>query len=190
MTLPRFAISPALLFVGLMMLCALPAAAAEFLFPPLREGAVAMDVPERWQADEEIGRDPSGDAYTARFIDAIDGNFVILVTVIQTPPAPATVVLTPEQIRASVQQFADEAELRSVEPELTVQTLTTDGLFGAYFSATDKAPDIDEFRFLTQGFASLNGIPVSFTALSNREPERARDEVLAAVSSMRVATER
>ena len=164
-------------------------AAAEFQFPALREGAVAMDVPERWQADEEIGRDPSGDSYTARFIDSIDGNFVVLVTVIQTPPAPATVVLTPAQVRASVQQFADEAELRSVEPELAVQTLTADGLYGAYFSATDRAPDIDEFRFLTQGFASLDGIPVSFTALSNREPERARDELLAAISSMRLSAE-
>jgi hypothetical protein len=70
-----------------------------------------------------------------------------------------------------VSSGADSAKSQAVEASLAIQELKSETVQGSYFSATDRAPKAGEFKYMTQGAISVQGLPVTFTILSNGNPK-------------------
>jgi hypothetical protein len=122
--------------------------------------------------------------------------------------APATTVLTPRdgapfqvtitplarqrsgasadtaiKMRHGVQQAADKVKPTALEHYLPVEELTGAPGRGYYFSATDREPKPDEFKYLTQGMLLVGDVVVSFAILTNDAQEKVRDQALAMLKS-------
>ncbi|MFS2034179.1 hypothetical protein ACEN8I_09140 [Polaromonas sp. CT11-55] len=111
-------------------------------------------------------------------------NFQILVTPIWSARADAK-PLTPEFLRAMVAAAAEKAKPQAVEAELPVRELSGQGLSGAYFSATDRAPKSGEYRNLTQGMVAIGELQVGFTILSNGDAAAVNVPALQMLQSLR-----
>jgi hypothetical protein len=66
-----------------------------------------------------------------------------------------------------VQRGVDGAQTQAVEKELRVVEFQGRTGPGFYFSATDRAPKPDEYKFLTQGVVRVGELSVTFTILTN-----------------------
>jgi hypothetical protein len=82
---------------------------------------------------------------------------------------------------------AGKAELtNSVEKTLTIKDFKADEVSGSYFSLTDKnltmaAPKDGQYKYLTQGYAKMDGVVLSFRLVSNKisaEDEKAALETI------------
>jgi len=111
-------------------------------------------------------------------------NFQILVTPIWPLNADRK-PLTPEFLRAMVAAAAQRVKPQAVETDLPVRELSGQGLFGAYFSATDRAPKPGEYRNLTQGMIAIAELEVGFTILSNGDSAAVNGPALQMLQSMR-----
>ena len=111
-------------------------------------------------------------------------NFTVMVTPIWLLGADAK-PLTPEFLRAMVAAAAQKAKPQAVEAELPVRDMAGQGLFGAYFSATDKAPKPGEYRNLTQGMVAIGELHVGFTILSNGDAAAVNGPAIQMLQSLR-----
>ena len=88
------------------------------------------------------------------------------------------------EVKQEVGSAAKEAGPQSVEGTLSLQELSGASNHGFYFSATDRAPKVGEFKYLTQGIVCLGQINLAFTILTND----GQDSVIkAALDAMREA---
>lgn len=71
------------------------------------------------------------------------------------------------EVKQEVASAAKEAAPQSVEGTLTLQELSGASNHGYYFKATDRAPKVGEFKYLTQGIVCLGDINLAFTILTN-----------------------
>lgn len=78
------------------------------------------------------------------------------------PPVPADAT-----IHSIVTSAAKDAESQSVERSLAVQNLVGASGRGYYFRATDRAPKLGEWKYLTQGIIRTGAIALAFTILTN-----------------------
>jgi hypothetical protein len=111
-------------------------------------------------------------------------NFTVMVTPIWPLNADAK-PLTPEFLRAMVAAAAQKAKPQAVEADLPVRDLSGQGLFGAYYSATDKAPKSGEYRNLTQGMVAIGELHVGFTILSNGDAAAVNGPAIQMLQSLR-----
>lgn len=111
-------------------------------------------------------------------------NFQIMVTPLWSMRADAK-PLTPDFLRAMVAAAAEKAKPQAVESELPVRELSGQGLFGAYFSATDRAPKPGEYLNLTQGMVTIGELQVGFTILSNGDAAAVNRPALQMLQSLR-----
>jgi hypothetical protein len=121
---------------------------------------------------------------TVKLSSITEKHFEILVTPIWPMQADRK-PLTPEFLRAMVASAAQRAKPQAVETDLPVRELSGQGLFGAYFSATDRAPKPGEYRNLTQGMISLGELEIGFTVLSNGEAAAVNGPALHMLQSLR-----
>jgi hypothetical protein len=76
-------------------------------------------------------------------------------------------VVDPNKLRAVVTALSRDALAQSVEMNIPVHELNGPDTHGFYFSATDRAPKPDEWKYLIQGMVTINGAPFAFTILTN-----------------------
>lgn len=86
-----------------------------------------------------------------------------------------------------VQGAIARAAPQATERELKLIDLGSSGKPGFYFSATDKAPEPDGFKYLTQGAIAVDELRVAFTILSNGENNQAVAQALEMLRSVRRA---
>jgi hypothetical protein len=96
---------------------------------------------------------------------------------------PGTSVDTEIQMRASVQQSADKVKPSAAEVYLPVEPLAGAPGPGYYFTATDREPKPNEFKYLTQGMLLVGDVVVAFSILTNDAQEKVRDQALAMLKS-------
>ena len=142
--------------------------------------SLELSIPVGWQ--DEVKQGESGTPPTIIFTPREGARFQVLVTPIWRP-RPDVPVASAEQIRQSVQRAADEIKPQAAESFLSVEELTGAKGPGYYFSATDKAPKPDEFKYLTQGMLLVGELAVSFSILTNDGQEKVRDAALAMLKS-------
>jgi hypothetical protein len=76
-------------------------------------------------------------------------------------------IADPNKLRAIATTISRDALAQSVEMTIPVHELTGTDVHGFYFSATDRAPKPEEWKYLTQGMVNIDGAPFAFTILTN-----------------------
>ena len=137
--------------------------------------SLELSIPAGWQ--DEVKEGESGTPPTIFLTPREGPRFQLLVTPIWRP-RPEVPVASAEQIRQSVQRAADQVKPQAAESFLPVQELTGAKGPGYYFSATDKAPKPDQFKYLTQGMLLVGELAVTFSILTNDGQEKMRDAAL------------
>lgn len=143
-------------------------------------GTFELKVPESWK--DSVSQPSSELPPTIRLSPKIGAHFQVLVTPIWRAGAdikPATL----DELRATVRQAADIAVLQSVEELIEVKEIKGPSNTGYYFSATDKAPNPGEFKYLNQGVIAVNDLLVSFTILTNDRQDSIVQEALSMLLS-------
>jgi Spy/CpxP family protein refolding chaperone len=158
------------LSVALLSLLVTATAAAQANTPAPRRfalpehGQFVIPVPADWKG--QMSPRGNGTPPTITFTPASGKPFQVVMTTIW----PATRDGQPQsrdQLRAAVQRGLDSAKTQAVEKELRVVEFQGRSGPGFYFSATDRAPKPDEYKFLTQGVVRVGELSVTFTILTN-----------------------
>ncbi|MDH4189875.1 MAG: hypothetical protein OEW21_06695 [Betaproteobacteria bacterium] len=157
-------------------------AAGEQRYAVGERGFVLLQVPEGWV--DRVRRAAGELPPTIGLRPASGEKFAVLITPGWAPQADAP-KLTRDALRRRVAAAAGRVRTQAVEHELAVHSFGgTDG-FGAYFSATDRAPLPGEYRFMTQGMLSLADLRVSFTILTNDGQESVVAQAISILKGMR-----
>lgn len=168
------------------MLLSLGASAKEYVFPKMSAGKVLADIPTDWSGTAPPVAMP--EATTSRFTPASSPDRVVLVTVMQVIPGSPFANTSREGIEKLVATSAGQAATQSEEGSLKVENFSSETVFGAYFSATDRAPPPGEYKYMTQGVASFGNLAVNFTALSHDDPDETKDVLLGILKSLKMAS--
>jgi hypothetical protein len=157
----RYAIASALL-----LLAALASAEPMTIrtFPVPEHGSLQLSAPKSWPV--ELRTAPERALPIIAFGPSEGATYQVLIT----PLAPARKDQPPlgaGAVKQMVEHAAQDARLQSVEKTLTVKELRGGAHVGYYFSATDRAPKPDEYKYLTQGMFGLGEVLITFTILTN-----------------------
>jgi len=85
---------------------------------------------------------------------------------------------TLDTIRRLVESAARQAQPQAVEHDLPLHRFAGAKTNGYYFSATDREPEPNGYKYLTQGALVLNELCVAFTVLVNGEPQKPTEQAL------------
>jgi hypothetical protein len=126
-------------------------------------GELQLRVPASWVATVS---QPSENLPPTIVLKAKSGQpFEILVTTVWAVGGGALPGLA--EVKQEVGAAAKEAGPQSVEGTLSLQEFSGASNHGYYFKATDRAPKVGEFKYLTQGIVCLGQINLAFTILTN-----------------------
>ena len=167
-------------WLALLFALAVSAVAHAKDYPVPDKTTLQLAVPATWK--DEVREGDRGYPPTIIFMPREGPAFQVLVTPIWRP-RPEIQIPTAEQIRNSVQRVADQMKTQSVERELPVVEFKGASGPGYYFSATDKAPAPEEFKYLTQGMLLVGELAVTFSVLTNDGQEKVKDDALAMLRS-------
>jgi hypothetical protein len=142
-------------------------------------GALVLPAPAGWKYSEKPGPVP-----TVSFSPPSGGSFQVLVSPLVQVGRPAS-PSDPASIRRLVERGADGARSQAVEKDLPVREFRSSSVFGNYFSATDRAPKPGEYKYLTQGAATVQGLAFTFTILSNDDSRVAVESALRMIEAAR-----
>lgn len=142
-------------------------------------GSIAFNVPASWQSS--VRQPPNGLPPTIVFTPKSGEPFQILVSPVW-PMRGEMNAPTQAELKDNVQSAAEKAAPQSVERMLDVKTLSGSKSVGYYFTATDKAPNPGEFKYLTQGMLGVGDLRVAFTILTNDGQSRVVSDALSMLS--------
>ena len=149
------------------MLVAATLAAAEpttvHTFPVPNQGTLQLTAPKSWPV--EMRTSANAGLPTIAFGPKQGTTWTILITPLS--PARKDQPLPTPAVKQMVERAAQDAKAQSVEQSLTIKELKSGAHVGYYFSATDRAPKADEFKYMTQGMFTLGELLLSFTILTN-----------------------
>lgn len=158
----HYAIASALLLV-VTLASAEPTTIRTFAVPD--HGSLQLSAPKSWPVAMRAA--PNRTLATIAFGPAEGVTYQVLIT----PLSPATKNHQPPLAAGAVKQMvehaAEDAKSQSIEKSLTVKELRSGAHIGYYFSATDRAPKPDEYKYLTQGMFGLGEMFITFTILTN-----------------------
>jgi hypothetical protein len=145
-------------------------------------GVFQMKVPASWK--DEVQQPDDNRLPPRIFFRPASGDlFLILITPIWKVKKDAP-LLTDGDIQKMVQRAADDAQPNAVEKTLKLIEIRGSSGRGYYFSATDKAPEPDDYKFITQGALLVGELTVTFTILTNDDK---RDVESAALTMLKGA---
>ena len=147
-------------------------------------GAVVFSVPDDWR--DSLEQESANGPPTLNLTPKQGKAFQILITP-AWPNVPNTPMPTKGALRELVQRAADDAEPRAVEHDLQLIDFSGPAGYGAYFSATDRDPEPDGYKHLTQGILVATDLRVSFTILVNGNPMATLQQALTTLRTMRRA---
>lgn len=168
-----------LAFIALVI--TLSASAAELnVALPDRESLV-IDVPAGWRS--QVNRPRSDLPPTIVLGSPNPRAFQVLVTPIW--PMGNAQAPSRSDIQTLVQGAADNARSKAVEKTLSLAELSGPGLFGYYFAATDRSPEPNGYKFLTQGAMAFGELRITFTILTNEDSKSATAAALSMLRTLR-----
>ena len=140
-------------------------------------GSIQLKAPVSWK--HELQLPPSHPAPTIVFKPKSGPIFEILITPIRLATKDGDVPNS-EKIKQIVEKGAEHAKLRSVEKSIPVKELRGTDNRGYYFFATDREPEPEGYKYMTQGTIRVGTLIVMFTILTND----GQDNVIADALSM------
>lgn len=162
----------------------LPALAEELRVPLPGHDDLVIELPAPWRAQV---RRPHAELPPSVAISGPDAKALQMLITPIWPVGSAPRAPRAEELRALVQAGVTRAQPKAVESYLPLQELGAPGKTGYYFSATDRAPEPDGYRHLTQGVLGMNELRVTFTVLVNGAPQEPTAQALELLRSMRRA---
>jgi hypothetical protein len=147
-----------------------------------KRGTLQLDAPQSWKAD--LRQPPQELPPTIVFTPARGNGFQVLMTPLW-PFRPDVVMPDKEKIRQTVTKIAEKAKAQAVENSLALVEIQGTSGAGYYFSATDRAPKPDEFKYMTQGMIRIGELAATFTILTNDGAGTARSDALRMVEGAR-----
>lgn len=171
---------PVRLLLALAAVAPAPLLAAEFVLGVVGGTRVTGQVEAGWSV--VASPSPVPEVASVRLTYGTGPEAVIPVTALMPPPGAPTP--GEADMARLVEASAQRAAPQSVEGTLQVVLLPDGRGPGFHFSATDEAPKPGEFRSMSQGLSTLDGLTVSFTALSNGDAGHDRDAMLRLVGSL------
>jgi hypothetical protein len=145
-------------------LCAGPAGSSLDLDGSLE---LRVEVPAGWKVTEKPVDARGVHTYELRPSDGT--NEVVLVSAFDARN---------QRARGWVEHSSRSAAARSVEARLDVVSMCPGKDGGYYFSATDRAPEPDGYRYMTEGALVHGSHAVTFTALTNGDHEGQKAKLL------------
>jgi hypothetical protein len=127
-------------------------------------GELWLDIPAGW--DEKFDSPQKGMAPGVWLTPRQGASFNILITPLAGTPM-GEAVADDVRMRAIVASAARDALSHAVETTIPVQSLSGPHAHIVYLFATDRAPAPGEWKYLTQGMVSIDGVPFAFTILTN-----------------------
>jgi hypothetical protein len=142
-------------------------------------GYIELDVPVSWQ--DSVRQPPDALPPTITFTAASGAHFQVIVTPFW---AMGTAAKPPTNVELSrlVHGATAEAAQSSVEKTLEVKDMGMGSNVGYYFTATDRAPKPDEYKYLNQGMMRVGDLSIAFTILTNDGQEKIAAQALSMVS--------
>jgi len=127
-------------------------------------GVLQMKVPASWK--EEVKQQADKMPPTITLTPASGDQFKISIVPFwkESKDAPD---INDYLVHRMVQRAADANQPNAVEKTLKLIYLEGSSGRGYYFSATNKAPEKGEYKFLTQGALLVDELAVTFTILTN-----------------------
>ena len=144
------------------LLCAQDAAPVTFNLPG--HGKLLLVVPAAWNV--EVHPRLHQLAPTMELSQKSGAPFHVVFTPMWTPSTD-TPYPNDAAVRDQVAETAKQMESQSVEPTLLIKELSGKSNSGYYFTATDRAPKPDEFKYLTEGIIRIGAIDLAFTVVTN-----------------------
>jgi len=161
-------------------------AANAFAEPALRRyelpngDTLELQLPEGW-ADRL--QQPEGDGPPTIEISVTEGGAAqVFVTPKWAEPTDKHVHETP-LLRDAVRELAERIQPEAVEPYLEVRPLEGPDGTGFYFSATERAPKADGFKYMSQGAFPAGGLTLWFVVLTNDGEDTIAVQTLAMLQS-------
>jgi hypothetical protein len=133
-------------------------------------GALDLPAPPAWRV--EANRPLAFLPPTIEFSPAEGKAFSILITVL-TGADNDPHFNEPKSVSRTVAKARDKAVDSATSRHIPILELKGERLFGYYFSATDRSPEPDGWKYMTHGSAALEDLLLTFTIFSNdpKQPE-------------------
>ena len=133
-------------------------------FPVPDHGSLQLSAPESWPMEMRTG--PNRTLPIIAFGPSQGATYQVLITPL-SPSRGNQAPLAAGSLKQMVEHAAQDAKAQSVEKTLAVKELRSGAHVGYYFSATDRAPKPDEYKYLTQGMFGIGEVLITFTILTN-----------------------
>ncbi|MES2257312.1 MAG: hypothetical protein V4724_02280 [Pseudomonadota bacterium] len=164
------------------------ACAAELRVAIPEHDDLVLTVPEEWKAKVRTPR--ANLPPTIAMVSGTHNELMVLITPIWPARSLTGDMPGAEEIRNMVSGAADIAKTKSLEDSLPLQEWRAPGMFGYYFSATDREPEPNGFKYLTQGAVGFRELRITFTILVNGEAKALNERALQVLGTMRRAPRR
>lgn len=135
-----------------------------------------MTLPPGWQDETDVP--PGGIPLTIRLYPAEGTPFEVFVTP-EAPEPTAGEVHDTESLREIVRDTAGRVRPQALEESIEIRRLQGSSGIGFYFSATDRATQPEEFRYMNQGALQAGELTLWFTVLTNDGQDAVIAEALA-----------
>ena len=133
-------------------------------------------IPAGWQDTVDI---PPGDAELTIQLGPIAGDpFEVFLTPV-SPDRTAPTAPDVDALHGAVRDAAARVQPQALETSLEIRRLQGTAGVGFYFSATEREPHAEDFRYMTQGALLIGDLSLWFTILSNDGQEQVVAEALA-----------
>jgi hypothetical protein len=143
-------------------------------------GMLVVSSPITWS--QQISQPPETLAPTFRFSSTAGQKFEVSVTAFWSPTNDPS-FNSSTNVRAIVENTLDELEPRLVETDIPLRKLHGGSGTGYYFSATDKAPGPNDYKYLTQGAMAVGDLLLTFTVLTKERDSSVVNDALNMVRS-------
>jgi hypothetical protein len=145
-------------------------------------GSIVLAVPEDWTS--HVTGAGAQLPLLVKLSPKAGKQFQVLMTLM--PPASAgTPKPTLQMLRANMSRAATKAAERSEQKDLPLIDISGPGVFGTYFSATDREPEPSGYKYLTQGMIAIDDVLVGFTVLARDESASVVDAALRMLERVR-----
>lgn len=133
-------------------------------------------LPAGWQDTVDL---PPGDTELTIQLGPADGDpFEIFLTP-TSPDRTAPTAPDIDALRSAVRDAAGRVQPQAIAASLEIRRLQGAHGIGFYFSATEREPHAEDFRFMTQGALQVGDLSLWFTILTNDGQEAVVAEALA-----------
>lgn len=145
-------------------------------------GIIQLQVPQSWR--DEVQQPSDGHPPTITFRPKAGSSFQIQLTPLYSMRHGITMPLSAD-LREVIERSARSAQSVAVGKRIPVRKVQSASAAGYYFSATESAAKVGEYRYITQGMVRVGKVAPIFTVLSTDNDKEVVADTLVMLRSAR-----